>query len=218
MSMSRGPAGGSANLDPTRMDASMMAGRIDAMNQILAENWWAVALRGVFGILFGFVAFMSPVSTMIALALLFAAYLFVDGVFGIVSAVRAAQRHERWGLLLAEGALNIVMGVIAALVPASAVFAFVIITAVWALVTGGLMLAAAFRLHVAHGRLWLALGGVASLVWGLLLISSPFTGAVVLTWWLGAYSVVFGVFLLVLALRLRRERGRPAGGALARGL
>src|SRR5215210_4584925 len=35
--------------------------------------------------------------------LVFGAYLLVDGIVGVMAAVRAAQRHERWGLLLAEG-------------------------------------------------------------------------------------------------------------------
>src|SRR5215212_4449 len=111
-----------------------------AMCAVLAENWWAVALRGVFGILFGIFALLSPLPTILALALVFAAYLLADGILGILAAVRAAQSHKRWGLLLAEGALNILMGVIAAVFPGAAVFAFVIVTAVWALVSGGLML------------------------------------------------------------------------------
>lgn len=216
MSTTSGPA----NLDPGRFDAAIAAGRTDAMSRVLAENWWAVALRGLFGVLFGFIALTRPVAAMLALALVFAAYLIVDGAFAIVSAVRAAQRHERWGLLLAEGALNILMGVVAAVIPGSAVFAFVLLTAIWALITGGLMLAAAFRLHSGHGRLWLALGGVASLVWGVLLIAAPLAGAVVLTWWLGAYSIVFGVLMLVLAFRLRNRRGGStmSGGAASRGI
>jgi len=93
----------------------------DAMSRLLSENWWAIALRGVCGVLFGIITFVSPVATLLTLALFFAAYLLVDGVFGIISAVRAARAHDRWGLLLAEGALNILMGLIAALFPASAV-------------------------------------------------------------------------------------------------
>jgi len=150
-----------------------------------------------------------------ALALVFAGYLLADGVFGIIAAVRAAQAHERWGLLLAESLLNILMGVVAAVFPGSAVFAFVIITAVWALVTGGLMVAAAFRLDASHGRWWLALGGILSILWGIVLVAAPLTGAVVLTWWLGAYALAFGVLLLAVAFRLRaahlEHSGAPPG-------
>ncbi|MGE7157032.1 HdeD family acid-resistance protein [Methylobacterium ajmalii] len=192
-------------------------GGLEAMASVLAQNWWAVALRGVCGILFGIIAIVSPVATVLTLALLFAGYLIADGVFGIIAAVRAAQAHERWGLLLAEAVLNILMGVIAAFFPGGAVLAFVLITAAWALLTGGLMLGAAFKLAQSHGRWWLALSGVVSLLWGVLLVVSPLIGAVVLTWWLGGYALAFGALLLILAFRLRRERDRPAGGALAQG-
>jgi len=183
--------------------------RLHDMNTLLARNWWAIALRGIIAILFGLVALFVPGAVMLSLALLFAAYLLVDGLFGIISAVRAARSHERWGLLLVEALLNIVMGVIAAVFPVAAVLAFVLVTAAWALLTGGLMTVAAFRLHISHGRWWLALGGIVSIVWGILLVMAPMIGAVVLTWWLGAYAVVFGILLLVLAFQLRTQRFAP---------
>jgi uncharacterized membrane protein HdeD (DUF308 family) len=188
----------------------------DAMCAVLAQNWWLIALRGVFAILFGIVAFAAPGAVMLTLALFFAAYLLVDGAIGIAAAVRAARAHERWGLLLAEGALNIVMGLIAAVFPVSAVLAFVFVTSAWALITGGLMLAAAFKLTQAHGRLWLALGGIVSVIWGVLLVIAPLVGAVVLTWWLGAYALVFGIALLVLAFQLRARKDDPRASVAAR--
>ncbi len=188
-----------------------------AVSALLAKNWWAVALRGVAGILFGLIALFVPVAAMLSLALVFAAYLLIDGAFAIVSAIAKARRHERWGLLLAEGILDIVMGVIAAAFPAGAVLAFVLITAAWALLTGGLMLGAAFRLHATHGRWWLGLGGVVSILWGILLVISPVIGALVLTWWLGAYALVFGAVLLVLAFKLRSQRLQPPAGAARAG-
>jgi len=188
----------------------------EAMSAVLAQNWWLIALRGVFAILFGIIAFAAPGAVMLTLALFFAAYLLVDGVIGIAAAVRAARAHERWGLLLAEGALNIVMGLIAAAFPVTAVLAFVFVTAAWALITGGLMLAAAFKLTQAHGRLWLALGGIVSVIWGVLLVIAPLVGAVVLTWWLGAYALVFGIALLVLAFQLRARKDGTRGNLAAR--
>jgi uncharacterized membrane protein HdeD (DUF308 family) len=185
--------------------------RHEGMSAALAQNWWALAVRGAAAILFGLVALFAPGATLLTLALFFAAYLFVDGVFGIVSAVRAAQRDERWGLLLAEGILNILMGVIVFLVPAGAVLAFVLFTAFWSLLTGGLMLAAAFRLKLDHGRWWMVLSGAVSILFGIALVIAPVIGAVVLTWWFGGYAIAFGAFLLVLAFRLRNQKG--TGGA-----
>ncbi|MGE0223972.1 MAG: HdeD family acid-resistance protein, partial [Acetobacteraceae bacterium] len=186
----------------TRDDPS----RNDRMSVQLAQNWWLVALRGVLGIIFGLIALFTPVAAMLTLALFFAAYLLVDGIFAIFAAIRAANKHERWGWLLGEGVINLVMGLIAAAFPGAAVLAFVIVTAIWALLSGGMMLAAAFRLHLSHGRWWLVLGGVASLIFGVLLLLAPMFGALVLTWWLGAYAIIFGVALLVLAFRLKSNR------------
>ncbi len=193
--------------------------RRDAMCTALARNWWLVALRGVMAILFGILAFAAPGAFVLSLVLFFAAYMLVDGVFGIWSALRAAQRHERWGFLLLEGVIDIAVGVAAFLVPAAAVWAFVLLVAVWALLSGGLMIAAAFNLHLHYGRWWLGLGGVVSLLFGLALLVNPGISALVLTWWLGGYAVAFGIMLLVLAFKLRGRHeaaGRPMplpGGA-----
>jgi uncharacterized membrane protein HdeD (DUF308 family) len=74
-----------------------------AINETLARNWWAVALRGAFSILFGLIAFTFPGVMMLSFVLVFSAYMLVDGVLAIVAAVRAAKQSERWGLLVVEG-------------------------------------------------------------------------------------------------------------------
>jgi uncharacterized membrane protein HdeD (DUF308 family) len=178
------------------------------MSAALAENWWAIAIRGVLAILFGAVALIFPGATILSLVIVFSAYLVVDGIFAIVSAVRAARQHERWWTLALAGVVNIVGGALVYLWPGLTVLAFVLLTAAWSIVTGTLILAAAFRLNLQHGRLWLVLGGAANLAFGILLILAPLAGAVVLTWWLGAWALVFGALLLALAFRLRSQRSR----------
>jgi len=191
--------------------------QMDAMSGLLARNWWAVALRGVFAILFGLAALVLPLTTIASLVLLFAIYMLVDGVFAIVAGVRAAARHERWALLILEGIVDLAAGVAAFLLPGLTLLVMVTLLGIWSVVTGALMLTAAFRLHGGHGRWLLALAGLVSLVWGVLLWLSPVAGALVLTWWLGGYALVFGVLMLVLAFRLRgrRDGGLPAGSVIS---
>ncbi len=192
------------------------AARLDAMSVSLARNWWLVALRGVISILFGAMALIAPAAFVLSLVLFFAAYMLVDGIFTIVGAIRAAQHHERWGFLLIEGLVDILVGAAAFLVPAAAVWAFVLLLAAWAFVTGGLMIAAAFRLHLHYGRWWLILGGVISLLFGLALVIAPGMSALVLTWWLGGYAIAFGVMLVILAFQLRSRHTIGSGTFVGR--
>jgi uncharacterized membrane protein HdeD (DUF308 family) len=177
---------------------------------VLQRNWWAVAIRGVLGIVVGVIALLMPAATMLALVLLFAAYMVVDGIFAIVAAVRATHRGDRWGFLVLEGIVSLAAGALAVLWPGLTVLAFVLLVAAWAIVSGCLLLMAAVRLDIGGSRWWMILGGGASVVYGVLLIVAPLIGALVLTWWFGAYAIVFGIALLVLALRLRaRQLERP---------
>ena len=201
------------------MSASDKA-RCDALSEVLADSWWAVGLRGILGILFGLICLLTPGVAVEVFVILFSAYMLVDGVFAIVSGIKAARNGERWGLLILEGIVDLAAGVVAFLWPAITLVALIWIIAVWALVSGVLMLSAAFTLNIDHGRWWLALGGIASVIFGILLVIEPLIGAVVLTLWIGAYALVFGVFLLIVAFQLHsrkeeRDRRAPAGAKKA---
>ena len=130
----------------------------DALSEVLAERWWAVGLRGLLAIIFGLLCLLTPGIAVGALVLLFAVYMLVDGVFAIISGIRAARSGERWGLLILEGVVDLAAGALAVIWPAITLVALVWIVAIWAIVSGALMLAAAFALNPDYGRWLLALG------------------------------------------------------------
>jgi uncharacterized membrane protein HdeD (DUF308 family) len=68
-----------------------------------------------------------------------------------------------------------------------------------------------------YGRGWLILEGLLSDFFGVILLVSPLVGLIVLTWWIGAYALVIGVTLVVLAFKLRSRRpGSTAAGQASR--
>ena len=185
--------------------------------QILVKNWWAFVARGLFAVLFGLIALFLPGVTMLSLVLVFAAYAIGDGILAIVGAVRAAEAGKRWGPLTFEGLVSIGAGVIAAVWPGITVIFFVALIAVWALITGTLLLGLGIDMGAGHGRIWVIVGALASIVYGVALVIAPAIGALVLTWWIGAYALVFGIAMLVFAFQLRAKFQASTLGKLMTG-
>ena len=186
------------------------------MRLSLATNWWALVLRGMLGVVLGLLSFAWPGITLVALAFLFAGYALVDGVISITGAVRAMQKHERWGALVLEGIAGIGAAAITIFWPPITVLALVYIMAAWSIITGALEIAAAVRLRrIIRGEWLLVLSGIASLLFGFLVILSPIAGALVLALWVGAYWLVFGVLLISFGFRMRSwERHETADGRI----
>lgn len=171
-------------------------------------NWWALAVRGVAGIVFGLIAFFMPAITLYALTILFGAYALIDGIVSLTAAFRSAQHGEHWWPLLFEGLVGLGAAAFTALRPGLTLVFLVFLIAAWAVVTGIFEIAAAMRLRrYISGEWMLVVAGIASIVFGVLLFAAPGVGALVFAWWLGAYIFIFGVLTLGVAFRLRRWGG-----------
>jgi uncharacterized membrane protein HdeD (DUF308 family) len=183
----------------------------------LSRYWWILAIRGVAGILFGISAFLWPDITLAALVLLFGAYALVDGVFAVIAGITTRKQEERWWMMILEGIAGIVLGVLTFLWPSITALILLYFIAAWSIVTGAFEVAAAIRLRKEiEGEWLLGLAGVASMIFGILLVVLPGPGALALIWLIGADALVFGVLMLVLAFRLRGRRetvGHHAAGA-----
>src|SRR5689334_1233709 len=179
---------------------------------VLIRNWWALALRGALAVLFGVAAFLVPGLTVAFLIALFGVYALFDGVLAMIAGVKAAEHHERFGSLLLRGVAGIAAGLVALILPGPTAVILALMIGAWAIVTGILEIVAAVHLHRAHGEWLLILNGVLSVVFGLVLVVVPALGLLTLVWIIGAYAIIFGAVMLMLAFRLRARHVRGAHG------
>jgi uncharacterized membrane protein HdeD (DUF308 family) len=179
---------------------------------MLARNWWAVALRGVAALLFGLLAIVWPGISLAALVLLFGAYALIDGLFAVVSAIANARGQDRWWIVLLEGIVGIAAGLVTFAWPGLTALALLYLIGAWAVVTGILEIYAAIQLRkMITGEWVLALGGIASVVFGILVFMYPSAGALAIVWWIGVYAIIFGAVMIALGFRLRKwQRPSPS--------
>jgi uncharacterized membrane protein HdeD (DUF308 family) len=179
------------------------------MLRTLAQNWWAIVLRGVVAVLFGLAAFAWPGLTLAVLVLLFGAYALVEGVLAVLWAVanRSAGAFP-WGVLLA-GLAGIAFGVITLLSPGLTALAVLYLIAIWAIVRGIFEIVAAVHLRREIDNEWLlGLSGLLSVLLGLFMIMAPGAGALAVVWWIGAFAIVVGVLTIILGFRLKSVKDR----------
>ena len=177
------------------------------MIETLVRHWWVLALRGLCAVLFGLLALVWPGMTLIVLVMLFGAYALVDGICALVTAFRDRRSNDHWWVLLLEGIAGIAAGVMTFFWPGMTGLVLLYLIAAWAIVTGIVEIIAAVRLRREITGEWLlALGGLASIVFGVILLVRPLAGALAVAWLIGIYAIVFGVIIILLAFRLRRHR------------
>ncbi|HEX4863247.1 MAG TPA: HdeD family acid-resistance protein [Acidimicrobiales bacterium] len=186
------------------------------MRERLVENWWMLAVRGIAGILFGILALVLPGITLFTLVLLYGAYALVDGAFALGVAVRSRGR-PRAGILALQGILGILIGIVTLVWPQITAVVLLAVIAVWAFLTGFVEIAAAIRLRKEMQGEWvLLLSGIASVVFGIILVARPGIGALAVVTIIGIYAIVGGVLMLWVSFKVRsilRAGGLPAVGA-----
>jgi uncharacterized membrane protein HdeD (DUF308 family) len=177
------------------------------MLHALAKAWWLVLLRGILSIVFGVLAFMWPGLTLVTLVLLYGAFALVDGVLSLIAAFKGrAKAIPAWWLVLA-GIAGIAAGVVTFLWPGITAIVLVMFIGAWAIVHGVFEIIGAIQLRKEiDNEWWLILGGVLSVIFGLIVLFAPGAGALGLIWAIAAYSIAFGITWVMLAFRLRKHQ------------
>ena len=177
-----------------------------------SPSWWVLALRGFVAILFGLAALFWPGLILAVLIIFFGAYALVDGVFAIVAALRSSGRGMRMPLLLIEGVIGILFGLLALFWPGLTALALLYFVALWAILSGIARIAMAILLRRDIENEWsIALSGVLSVILGIVLILLPGAGLLAYAWLVGLLALAVGIALIYYAFRVRGQRTSGSG-------
>lgn len=120
------------------------------------EHWGLMLVEGLFGVVFGVLAFQSPVLTTeiggMIIAFYMAAWAIVTGAIRIAMAVKLRKEIEGEWLLALSGAVSIAFGILIMARPAAGVLAAVFLIGTWAIFLGVTLIALAFKTRRLGGK------------------------------------------------------------------
>jgi uncharacterized membrane protein HdeD (DUF308 family) len=154
-------------------------------------------------IAFGISLLALPGISLLSLTLTIGVVICADGAINVANAVSGRKDHDDWWVLLLIGLTGIGVGALTFYSPQAMALAIVFYVAIWAIASGLLEIVAAIRLRkYVSGEIWLGLAGVASVIFGVLLVARPGAGALTLLWLIATYAIAFGIMLLLLAFKV----------------
>jgi len=166
--------------------------------------WWLVLMRGIFMVIFGIIALVSPGIALLTLVWFFGFYAILDGIAAIAIGIRT-RGEPHWIWTIVQGVASVLAGVIALIWPGLTALALLFVVAFWAIVLGIGEIGGAFasRKSGSNAWGWTLAAGILNVIFGVLLLIWPAGGILTLIWLVAIFTLAGGIALIVLAFRVR---------------
>ncbi|KJF42303.1 MULTISPECIES: HdeD family acid-resistance protein [Draconibacterium] len=183
----------------------------DNTNKKVAESLWKLIMaRGIVLVVVGLVLLLFPQATLTTLIFILGIYWLIDGVVTLYNTYKQKDVRRNWWWGLITGGLSIIAGLIVVLKPFSS---SVLTTSflMWflglvALINGITGVVTGIRIKKYHtGERSMIWGGIFSIVLGIILISSPYTSALVVVKVMGSFAIFAGIITILLANRVKKK-------------
>jgi len=174
----------------------------EGMLRAVGAHWGWVLIFGILTALVGVALLAVPGKTLITIAIFFAAYLFVAGIFMLVRSFTDGERSGGQRILSAViGVLAIGVGLMLLRAPFQALEVMIFTLGFWWVFSGILDIVRGFQLP--SGKGWAIFMGAITFIAGLVILGYPIQSAEVLAFVGGIMLIILGVFEVVAAFQLR---------------
>lgn len=193
----------------SQRDPAASAGRL-----VLSPG--GVVALGAVGVVAGVVVLAWPGATLLVIAVTFAIFLFVTGVFRLVAALASVEPSGSGRALLAiVGALSILLGILFLRRPFETLAVLVLLLGLFWIVAGALEIVHALGSPGLPGRSWSIGAGVVSLAAGIVVLVFPSATLVVLVWLVGLQLLCYGAITVARGVLARRDQRLPSAARRA---
>lgn len=171
---------------------------------LLQHLWKTTLLSGVLAVILGVMAVAWPAVTIVVAAIFFGAYLLVTGIWQVFFAFSLHVSAGGRVLLFISGAAALILAVLCFRSLQESILLLAIWVGVGFIFRGVATAVSAISDPTLPGRAWEIFLGVLSLVAGVVMLAYPFGSLATLTWVVGVWLIVIGLFEVISAFGIRK--------------
>jgi len=174
------------------------------------KNWWVFLIIGILMIVGAIWMFKTPVESFVGLAAFFSILILMSGILSIFYVLGNKSDLDDWGLYLAGGILDVVVGLILLNYPGITILLFSLFIGFWLLFRGISTTSASFKYKKdgEDGWFWILLFGVLIVIFAFMSIINPLIGAAYLVFTLAFSFLLLGAANIFLAFKLKEVKER----------
>ena len=174
----------------------------DNLMTAIGRNWWVLLFAGILSLAVGIVALVWPGKTVIVVAIVFAIWLIVSGIFSIVRGFAHGLTGGMRALFIITGILSLVLGIFAIRGEFQELYILSLFIGIGFLFRGFASLFLGFESK--EGRGWNIFFGIVMIIGGVVVLVWPGISLVTLTWVVGIWLIIIGIYEIVAAFGVKR--------------
>lgn len=174
------------------------------------KNWWVSLLLGIVYIIVALCLLFSPLSSYMALSIIFSVAMFVSGILEITFALSNRKRVPSWGWYIVGGIIDLVLGLYLMIYPMVSMEVIPFIIAFWLMFRGFSSAGYSIDLKRYGTRDWgwyMALG-IFSILCSMLILWQPAIGALYAVYMISFTFLLIGIFRIMISFELKNLHKR----------
>jgi len=174
----------------------------DNMMAAIGRNWWVLLFAGILSLIVGIAAIAWPGKTVVIVAIVFAIWLIVSGIFSLVRGFAPGLTGGMRALFIITGILSLILGIFAIRGEFQELYILSLFIGIGFLFRGFSTLFAGFESK--EGRGWNIFFGIVMLIGGVIVLVWPGISLVTLTWVVGIWLVVIGIYEIIASFAVKK--------------
>ena len=170
------------------------------------KNWWASLLLGIVYIIVALWLMFAPLSSYVALSIVFSISMLISGILEILFAVSNRKGVPSWGWYIVGGIIDVILGIYLIAYPMVSMEVIPFIIAFWLMFRGftAIGIASDMQDYGVRGAGWTMAIAILVIICAFFVLFNPIIGVGLAVFWLGASLILAGIDMMVHGAHLHR--------------